>query len=187
MRKSPVVLYVGLGANLGDRRANILRAIDLLKERVAIDRVSSLYESPPVGFQEQPPFLNAVCRGLSLLEPQELLEITQGIEASMGRVRTFPNAPRLIDIDILLYGNEVIARPALAIPHPRIAERAFVLVPLVEISAGLRHPVLWKTMRELLEKVEGADTVLPFLQVEASRTSGRGGDDSPADSRPPVT
>ena len=164
MTPRPATVYLGLGANLGDRKGNILRAIDLLKERVAVERVSSLYESAPVGFTEQPDFLNAVYRVEAELPPSKLLAFGKRIEASMGRAPGFRNAPRLIDIDILLYGDEVLRSPGLEIPHPRMAERPFVLVPLAEIAPKLPHPVLLKTMEELLAETAGADSVRLYAE-----------------------
>ncbi len=158
----PVVVYLGLGSNLGNRQRNIERAVELLRERVEVERVSAIYESPPVGYVKQPHFLNAVCKARTGLSPLEFLPFAQEIEGSMGRIPTFPSGPRSLDIDILLYGDLVLATPQLTIPHPRMAERAFVLVPLAEIDPEARHPVLGRTARELLAGIGGAGDMVPF-------------------------
>ena len=147
--------YLGLGSNLGDREANLRRAIDLLKEKVWINKVSSLYETEPLGWGPQPLFLNAVCQGTTFLSPQELLAFIKSIEKAMGRAESFRNAPRIIDIDILLYSDRIINTPELTIPHPRLEERAFVLVPLAEIAPELVHPVSRKAIKDLAEKATG--------------------------------
>ena len=153
----PVTVYLGLGANLGDRMENIRRALALLAEQVRIERLSSIYETEPWGYDEQPCFLNAVCRGLTSLVPSSLLSLTKQIELSLGRTSSFPNAPRPIDVDILLYGDLVLESPELTIPHPRLAERAFVLVPLVEIAPDLVHPLTGITLTEALADLGSAE------------------------------
>lgn len=145
--------YLGLGSNLGDRQANIQRGIALLAQVAASVAASSLYETVPQGFGAQPAFLNAVCRIWTPLDPFALLAHIQQAEAAAGRRRTFANAPRTLDVDILLYGRLVLQAPGLTIPHPRMAERAFVLVPLAELAPGLVHPVLKTTVRELLQRL----------------------------------
>ncbi len=148
-------VYLGLGSNLGDRRANLERAIELLAEKLVIEQTSSLYETEPVGYREQPLFLNAVCRATTELSPFDLLHLIREIEAALGKVPNFPNGPRIIDIDILFHGDRIIETPQLIIPHPRLAERAFVLVPLVEIAHQVVHPVLHATIEELAARVNG--------------------------------
>ncbi len=154
MRASSVTVYLGLGANLGDREGNIRRAIEFMQPEVAVNRVSSLYETTPVGLTAQPDFLNIACCGQTVLTPEALLAFCKGIEASLGRLPSFPNAPRLIDIDILIFEDTVIDQTGLRVPHPRMTDRAFVMVPLVEIASTLRHPVLSRTMAELLADLD---------------------------------
>lgn len=149
------VAYLGLGSNLGNREANLTRAIKELAREVSIERVSSIYDTEPVGYKEQPRFLNLVCRARTRLSPPGLLSLAKSIENRLDRVPTVPNGPRLIDIDILLLGNLVLDTPGLVIPHPRLSQRAFVLVPLTEIAPELIHPVSHKVMRDLLGNAVG--------------------------------
>lgn len=145
------VVYLALGGNLGDRAGNLRAARRRLEEEgVTIERCSSLYETEPWGVLDQPRFLNAVCRGRTPLAPEALLALAKRIEAQLGRQPTVRYGPRPIDIDILLYDGRTIATPELTIPHPRMKERAFVLVPLAEIAPDLRLPGERRTVRELL-------------------------------------
>ncbi|MBM4446530.1 MAG: 2-amino-4-hydroxy-6-hydroxymethyldihydropteridine diphosphokinase [Chloroflexi bacterium] len=144
-------VYLGLGSNLGDRKQNLTQALELLSKHVVIEKVSPIYETEPVGYTEQPLFLNAVCRISTELNPRQLLRLAKKIETKLGRAPSLANAPRPIDIDILLYDNEVFSSKELTIPHPRLTERAFVLVPLAEIAPDLVHPGNKKTAKELLD------------------------------------
>jgi len=150
-----VPIYLALGSNLGDRMGNLTSAVERLSQKVNIKKVSSVYETEPVYYKEQPLYLNAVLSAVTELEPSDLLRFVKGIESDLGRQPGFRNAPRLIDIDILFYGNKVVQTEELAIPHPDIAERAFVLVPLAEIAPGLVHPVIHKKVKDLLLMVDG--------------------------------
>lgn len=146
-------LYLALGTNLGDREANLQAARDALAARVRLIRESSIYETPPWGYIDQPEFLNQVVEVDSVLKPLPLLHFLKEIEAEMGREATFRNGPRLIDLDILFYGQAIIDGQVLKVPHPRLQERAFVLVPLDQIAPDFVHPVLKKTIHGLLQGV----------------------------------
>jgi 2-amino-4-hydroxy-6-hydroxymethyldihydropteridine diphosphokinase len=157
----PVTAYLGLGSNLGDRQANLDRALALLSERLRLVKISSIYDSEPVGDIEQPRFLNLVCEASTFLPAEGLLTLAKGIEARMGR--TGPTgAPRIIDIDILFYGDQVIEKPELVIPHPRLHQRAFVLVPLVEIAPDLVHPVSGQTIKQLFKAAKEVQGVFKW-------------------------
>lgn len=134
--------FLGLGSNLGDRMEHLQSAVDALQgdRRVRVDAVSSLYETEPVGGPEQGPYLNAVVRVATRLSPRALLRACQQVERRLGRVRDQRWGPRTIDVDILLYGKRVVHRRSLRIPHPRLDQRAFALVPLLEVAPGLRLP-----------------------------------------------
>lgn len=156
----PVKVYFSLGSNLGNRQANLQKALLFLHKRFNIERVSSIYDTAPVGNLEQPRFLNMVCQIETSLSAVSLLALAKDFELKAGRVPGQRNAPRPIDIDILFYGDQVINTPELVIPHPRLAERAFVLIPLAEIAPDLVHPVLHRTIRELEFKVAGKEGVI---------------------------
>lgn len=156
----PVKVYLGLGSNVGDRELNLAKALELLSERLRVEQTSPVYDTEPVGNINQPRFLNMVCQLYTTLPPASLLALIKGFELKMGRAPGVSNAPRTIDIDILFYGDQVINLPELVIPHPRLAARAFVLVPLADIAPHLEHPVKHKTVLELLENVQGTSGVV---------------------------
>jgi GTP cyclohydrolase IV len=147
------IVYLALGANIGDRQGNIDAALQRLNAAVHIEMVSSVYETEPVGYLDQPRFFNLVCRGTSALPPDELLSFVKQIESDLGRQPAIRNGPRAIDIDILLYDDLHIERDELVIPHPRMHERAFVLVPLAEIAPDVVEPVSGKPIRELARTI----------------------------------
>ncbi len=149
-----VTAYLSLGSNLGDRRENLDKALDYLSQRTRLVKVSSVYDTEAVGNAEQPRFLNLVCQVSTRLAPAELLLLAKGIERKLGRQPGKANAPRPIDIDILFFGDKVVNTPELVIPHPRLTERAFVLVPLAEIAPELKHPASDKTVKELLGELK---------------------------------
>ena len=137
---------------------------------MTIEQVSSIYETEPVGYWDQPWFLNAVCQGLTGLDPWSLLHVVKVIESELGRVPNFCNGPRIIDIDILFFEDRVMNTEALIIPHPRIAERPFVLTPLAEIAPQLIHPVAQKTIKQLLEEA-GEEMEAKCIKYQSASTS----------------
>lgn len=154
------VIYLSLGSNLGDRAANLDRATEALSAiGVRVLRRSSIYETEPVDFLAQPWFLNCVVEAETSLMPQQLLIELQAIERKLGGQRTVPRGPRIIDLDVLFYGSAVIHAAGMEIPHPRLTERRFVLVPLVELVPELRHPVLRATATELLAAMRDRSVV----------------------------
>jgi 2-amino-4-hydroxy-6-hydroxymethyldihydropteridine diphosphokinase len=147
-------VILALGSNLGDRFENLQQALKEISERVSIIKTSSVYETPPWGYSDQPEFYNQVLSGITSLNPVELLTFVKNIENNMGRVNNFQNGPRLIDIDILLFGEQIIDSEKLVIPHPRMLERGFVLLPLAEIEPDLIIPGTNKKVLELLQNVD---------------------------------
>jgi 2-amino-4-hydroxy-6-hydroxymethyldihydropteridine diphosphokinase len=147
-------IFLALGTNLGDREENLRIAKESLAPLVFLVKESSIYRTPPWGYIDQPDFLNQVIQVRSDLEPLHLLRYLKHIEKTMGREETFRNGPRLIDIDILFFGQRILKADVLCIPHPRLHERAFVLVPLVEITPEFEHPILKKSVRTLLAYVD---------------------------------
>jgi 2-amino-4-hydroxy-6-hydroxymethyldihydropteridine diphosphokinase len=147
-----IVVYLSLGSNVGDRLANLRAAIAALPQAgVPVTRVSSIYETQPVDFLDQGWFLNCVVAGDTKSPPLELLTSLRSIETALGSKKEFAKGPRLLDIDIVLYGDDTIDTPELQVPHPRLTQRRFVLVPLTEVAPDLRHPRWTGTVSQLLE------------------------------------
>jgi len=165
------VAYIGLGSNLGDREANLNNALDMLSQKVLIAEISPFYLSEPEIFKDQPDFLNAVACIDTDRTAQELLKLLNGVEQRMGRERTFSGAPRPIDLDLIFFGSDIINQPGLEVPHPRAHKRAFVLVPMADVAPDFIHPVLHKTIGELLAGLK------PGLRIEKWESIKGGGKD----------
>jgi 2-amino-4-hydroxy-6-hydroxymethyldihydropteridine diphosphokinase len=154
------IVYLALGSNMGNRLANLKTAIGNLTPQLAVKNRSSVYETPPWGFTAQANFLNQVVMAETYLKPQALLGHLKRLEMALGRVPNFQNGPRLIDIDILFFDDLMLETPQLVIPHPRLHQRAFVLVPLSEIAPDYVHPMLGKPIHKLLDGVDRSDIKL---------------------------
>lgn len=152
-------VYIALGSNLGNRLANLKNAISNFTPQMEVKKKSLVYETPPWGYADQPAFLNQVVMVQTYLEPEDLLDHLKRLEVVLGREPTFQNGPRLIDMDILFYDDVMIDSPPLQIPHPRLHQRGFVLVPLHDLAPELVHPVLGKPISELLLDVERVNIV----------------------------
>ncbi len=150
-------VFLGLGANLGDVRQTLRRALRRLSPHLRLRAVSGLYDTAPVGYLEQPRFLNLVCEAETDLAPPQLLHHVKELERELGRRPSVRYGPRAIDIDILLYDDIVVRTPELTLPHPRLTERAFVLAPLAEIAPTLVIPATGRTVAELLRQVADQD------------------------------
>jgi 2-amino-4-hydroxy-6-hydroxymethyldihydropteridine diphosphokinase len=163
-----VTVYIALGTNIGEREDNLRAAIRHLPDVGAhIQRVSSVYETEPVDFLDQDWFLNAVLEAKTELDALDLLRALRLIEARMGSRKAFAKGPRLIDLDVLLYGTEIIETPELQVPHPRMLDRKFVLVPLAEIAPTLRHPS-WKSgVTQFLANTPDRSQVKKLLDASA--------------------
>jgi 2-amino-4-hydroxy-6-hydroxymethyldihydropteridine diphosphokinase len=144
------IVYLSLGTNLGNRAANLKRAIASLPPQMTVKSKSKVYETPPWGYTDQEKFLNQVVKVTTYLEPEKLLKHIKRMEVAMGRKTSFRYGPRLIDIDILFYDDEILETPSLTIPHPNLHERGFVLLPMMDIAPDLVHPVKKKSIRELV-------------------------------------
>jgi 2-amino-4-hydroxy-6-hydroxymethyldihydropteridine diphosphokinase len=147
-------VYLALGTNLGDRLTNLKQAISALTPQMEVQTKSQVYETPPWGYEEQPKFLNQVIKAQTYLEPESLLKHLKRLEVALGRKASFQNGPRLIDIDLLFYDDLVLNQPALVLPHPRLHERGFVLLPLMDIAPDLVHPVYKKSVREMVAQCD---------------------------------
>lgn len=152
-------VYLALGSNLGDRLANLEAALAALPPTVHLVAASSVYETPPWGYLDQPAFLNQVVKVETDLPPGELLTYLKALEVQLGRVDSVRYGPRVIDLDILFYDDLVLEIPGLNIPHPRLHERAFVLVPLADLAPDLYHPVQGATVTELLQRIDSTGVV----------------------------
>ena len=161
-----VEAYTGIGSNLGHKEENIRKAIGFMRKKCKILKVSSLYKTEPLGYKEQGWFLNCAIEVETGLKPDDLLKFLLWIEKRLGRVRTIKNGPRTIDLDILFYGEKIINKNNLIVPHPRLHERLFVLEPLNEICQSLIHPVLKKSIKKLtpLAKIEGSQNYEKYLK-----------------------
>ena len=156
-------VYLSLGSNIGDREKNLRTATAALADaKVRVTRISSFYETEPVDLREQPWFLNCAVQGETELPPLDLLRALRGIESRMGSKKLVPKGPRLIDLDILLYGDETVDTPELQVPHPRMLMRKFVLVPVAEIAPNLKHPSWKKTASRLLADLHDSSVVRRF-------------------------
>ena len=144
------IVYLALGSNLDNRLANLKRAVAALSPQMEVQAKSHVYETPPWGYEDQPKFLNQVIKVKTYLEPEPLFKHIKRLEATLGRKTSFQNGPRLIDIDILFYDDLVLNTASLVIPHPRLHERGFVLLPLMDIDPELVHPVHKKSVREMV-------------------------------------
>ena len=167
---SEVTAYLGLGTNLGDRWANLREALRLLTEGPGLRllRCSQVYETEPWGVTEQPRFLNCAAEVAVTLNPEALLTRCKEVEERLGRLPGPRWGPRLIDLDILLYGTQVVDLPHLQIPHPRLHLRAFALIPLAELAAAAVHPALGRSIGELAQSADGRDGVTPVSAIQLS-------------------
>lgn len=153
MKTKQHVVFLGLGANVGDKKKNLEKAIEKLKKEISDIQVSKFYETEPWGYKNQDKFLNAAIRGTAFLSPSNLLKLIKLIEKEVGRIEKFKWGPREIDIDILFYDNLVHKDDSLIVPHPFLQERKFVLEPLMDLDPNFIHPVFKQTVSQLYEKL----------------------------------
>ena len=144
------IVYLALGSNLDNRLANLKQAVAALSPQMEVKAKSHVYETPPWGYEDQPKFLNQVIKAKTYLDPEPLVKHIKRLEITLGRKPSFQNGPRLIDIDILFYDDLILDTPSLVLPHPRLHERGFVLLPLMDIDPDLVHPVNKKSIREMV-------------------------------------
>lgn len=146
-------IYLGVGSNMGNKESNLAQAFKLLAPDISVVQVSSLYETEPVGYKDQPWFLNCACCAYTDLSPLQLLDYVKHIEEQLGRILSFKDSPRPIDIDVLFYGDETVKTDLLTVPHPRIHERTFVLAPMAELDPDHIHPIKRQTITQMLSAV----------------------------------
>ena len=166
-------IYLALGSNLGDRARNLRRALSALAPKIEVEAVSRCYETEPAYVLDQPRFYNIACRAQTQLGPREVLSFLKGLEVDLGRAPGERYGPRLVDLDLLLYGDTVLETPELTVPHPRLHERAFVLVPLDDVGAEARHPVLGESMHDLRRRLGDTGHLL-WLAPECDSTLAEG-------------
>lgn len=165
-------VYLALGSNLGEREQNLEIALHrLAASGLRIVQVSSIYETEPVGYRDQDWFLNMAARAETNLQPSQALQVIRQVETDLGRERKILNGPRTIDIDILFWGGEVIDTPELTVPHPRLHERRFVLLPLADIGGRFVHPVMKISVQELLKELKSSEQVRVFKEREQPQAS----------------
>jgi 2-amino-4-hydroxy-6-hydroxymethyldihydropteridine diphosphokinase len=162
------IVFIALGSNLGERFAYLASGRRALAEVMSVEQVSGIYETPPWGLITQPPYLNQVVQGHSEVPAMELLRYLKSVETKTGRTAGVRYGPRVLDLDILFYGQQVLESETLQIPHPRIAERAFVLVPLSEIAPNWQHPVLKRSMVELLAVLPPQEGILRYDENQSA-------------------